>query len=60
MTEIYNLHGDIDWDELKKLIEITKEKEVQHTCKTCGEKFFCNTYYGNFPLCKKHRNSFKK
>ena len=60
MTEIYTERGEINWDELKNLIESTREQETQHICKTCEEKFFCKTYYGNFPLCKKHRNSFKK
>ncbi len=60
MSEIYNKYGVINWDELKKLVEISEEKEHRHECKKCGEKFFCKTYYGKYPLCKKHLNSFKK
>ncbi len=58
MSEIYD-NGNINWEALKELTKQTQETKVNLKCKKCGEVFFCNNYSGKFPLCKKHRYSFK-
>jgi len=60
MPEIYSESGEIDWEEFKKTILDQKEDLKPFECKKCKETFFCKEYLGKFPLCKKHRYSFKK
>ena len=59
MNEIYYPDGDIDWEELKKQLKDVTGKDIKLICKKCGEVFYCKRYIGKYPLCKKHRTSFK-
>lgn len=61
MPEIYSVTGDIDWEEFKKqLHEENKTQLLEFKCKKCGQNFYSKNYNGKFPLCEKHRYSFKK
>lgn len=57
---------EVDWDTIISMCrEINNDKTVQISdkiyCKKCNQGFFNKNYYGNFPLCDKHRNNtFKK
>jgi len=61
MEEVY-------FKEMKEAIKIEKEKKKNETenvdkmftCKYCLENFTCKQYNGNYPLCKRHRTTFKK
>lgn len=60
MPEIYSEYGEINWEEFKKILPEQQEDLKPFKCKKCKETFFCKEYLGKFPLCKKHRYSFKK
>ncbi len=63
MTDIYYPDGEIDWEEFKKQLKQLKQvskEEKKLICKKCGEVFYNKKYLGEYPLCKKHRNSFKE
>jgi dCMP deaminase len=61
MSEIYSQTGEINWDEFKKMLPENNQEDLKpFKCKKCEKTFFCKEYLGNFPLCKKHRYSFKK
>jgi hypothetical protein len=47
--------------EEKETYYIDPDTDKKLSCKKCGIEFFNKKYYGNFPLCDKHRNNtFKK
>jgi len=49
--------GEIMWDDIKKLYDEHIEENVQKfKCKKCQSIFYSKTYFGKYPLCKKHRN----
>jgi dCMP deaminase len=57
---------DIYFEDMKEAIKLEKEKlnkekeEITFTCKICQVNFTSKHYNGNYPLCKLHRNTFKK
>ena len=65
MDYLVNLEtGYIDWDAIKKLKDesVTDNFLKKMCCKKCNITFYSKNYYGEFPLCIKHRNNttFKK
>jgi len=60
--------GEVDWDSIITMAREEKNTQIIYSdtdkklaCKKCGIEFFNKKYYGNFPLCDKHRNNtFKK
>lgn len=59
MNEIYSIGGEINWEEFKKQVSQLQDNK-SFICKKCNQTFYSKEYLGKFPLCKKHRYSFKK
>ena len=54
--------GEINWDLIKKM---AKDNDIdvpvkKFNCKKCGVTFYSKNYIGNYPLCIKHRENYKK
>ncbi len=50
--------GEIKWDDIKKLYyEHVEDNAEKFECKKCQSVFYSKTYFGKYPLCKKHRNN---
>ena len=50
--------GVIKWDDIKKMYDENVEESIhKFKCKKCQSVFYSKTYFGKYPLCKKHRNN---
>ena len=67
MHKIYTVTQNAG-EEIQRIVDnmfliklLNKEKEeITFTCKICQVNFTSKHYNGNYPLCKLHRNTFKK